>query len=411
MGNGTTLKQIEPAEARLGMYVHAFQGGWLSHSFWKGGFLLTEPAHLETIRSSAIKSITIDLARGIEMPSPLQGPPHRAMASLDAIRQEERRIEDRRLANAVADEAGRVMKDAFEAVRIGKFVDADQMVEVVRSITLSLDRNRFMLLGVMRLRAKDSYTYYHSVSVCSLMVNFARELGLAEEEVHLAGLAGLLHDIGKAAVPESILNKPGRLTVEEWQEIKQHTVRGYDLLRLAGDVPPLALDVCLHHHEKMDGSGYPFGLGAAEISLAARMGSICDVYDALTSARAYKEASSPVAAIAAMKSWPGHLDPGLLFTFMKSVGIFPVGMIIRLRSNALAIVRGNGRRASRARLTIFYDTARNALVSPRDMFLADLDDSDLLLGEADPDQFGIADWPALREMLLAGRNPLVSGGA
>ena len=192
--------------------------------------------------------------------------------------------------------------------------------------------------------------------------------------------------------------------------MRRHPEIGHALLQ-AGDVPSTALDVCLHHHEKVDGSGYPFGLVGDDISLAARMGAICDVYDALTSERAYKDASSPVAAVAAMASWSGHFDPALLFVFMKSICVFPVGMLIRLRSGHLAMMRDNGRRTSRARLTVFYDIADQRLLPPYEVYLSDIDTSATILDVPDPLHYGLANWAEVKEQLLEGHDPSIGSGA
>jgi putative nucleotidyltransferase with HDIG domain len=399
--SGNVLKRIARHEVRLGMYVHALHGGWLSHPFWRGGFLLTKADDLKAIRGSGIEGVTIDLRRGCKPATKKAAPP----ASSEPF-SPQRRAEDMRLAVRVAEEARKLVVAVFDNVRLGKPVELESTETVVQSIIQSLGRNRSMLLGVIRLRAKDEYTYFHSVAVCTLMVNLAREMGLPEDRVQRKGLAGLLHDIGKATVSEAILNKPGKLTDAEFAEVRHHARRGYDLLVKAGDVPGLALDVCLHHHEKIDGTGYPDRLKGDEISLAARMGAICDIYDALTSIRPYKGASSPVAAIAMMKSWPGHLDPDLLFTFMKSIGVFPIGMPVRLSSGQLAIVRGNGRRSSRARLTIFYDLNTRSFLEPHDLHLMDGDATDLVVAEADPEALGITGWAEVRDGLLASLHPV-----
>jgi HD-GYP domain-containing protein (c-di-GMP phosphodiesterase class II) len=134
-------------------------------------------------------------------------------------------------------------------------------------------------VSLARLKTQDDYTYMHSVAVCALMTALAKQLGLSGQESKQAGLAGLMHDVGKAGIPLEILNKPGALTDEEFDLVKQHPKKGHGFLELAGIKDPVTLDVCLHHHEKMDGNGYPDKLTGKEISLFARMGAICDVYD------------------------------------------------------------------------------------------------------------------------------------
>ncbi|MDP1756966.1 MAG: HD-GYP domain-containing protein, partial [Pseudohongiella sp.] len=163
-------------------------------------------------------------------------------------------------------------------------------------------------------------------------------IGMTAEEIRLAGAAGLLHDVGKMAVPDLILNKPGALTDSEFVIIKSHPVKGAEILTLAGGVESEVIDVCLHHHEKVDGSGYPHGLKQDEISRFARMGAICDVYDAITSNRPYKKGWGPAESIQRMAQWKGHFDPELLKAFIKAIGIYPIGSLVRLSSQRLAVV-------------------------------------------------------------------------
>ncbi|MDC6684580.1 HD-GYP domain-containing protein, partial [Leclercia adecarboxylata] len=154
-----------------------------------------------------------------------------------------------------------------------------------------------------------------------------------------AGLAGLLHDIGKIAIPPEVLNKPGALTDAEFRHVIVHPQAGHDILTGDSSMRDIALDVFLHHHERMDGTGYPHKLAGEGISLFARMGAICDVYDAVTSDRPYKKAWEAAYAVQRMVEWRGnHFDPMVFNAFVKSVGIYPVGSLVRLRSGRLAVV-------------------------------------------------------------------------
>jgi len=148
----------------------------------------------------------------------------------------------------------------FSEARMGKAVDVGNAQEMVEEIADSVMRNPGALIGLARLKTKDDYTYMHSVAVCALMVSLAKQLGLSDEETREAGLAGLLHDIGKMMISAEILNKPGKLTDDEFVAVKEHPVAGHKMLLEAKEVSAVALDVCLHHHEKVDGTGYPFGL-------------------------------------------------------------------------------------------------------------------------------------------------------
>ena len=184
----------------------------------------------------------------------------------------------------------KAVTELFQEARLGNAINIEGCMPLVTDISESLARNSSALLGLARLKHKDEYTYMHSVAVCALMLSLARQLGLDEERAREAGLAGLLHDVGKMAMPLEVLNKPGSLTDAEFAIMRSHPERGHAMLLAAGSLPESALDVCLHHHEKYDGSGYPGHLAGEDISLLARMGAVCDVYDAITSNRPYKQA-------------------------------------------------------------------------------------------------------------------------
>ena len=178
----------------------------------------------------------------------------------------------------------------------------------------------------------------HSVATCALMVALGRQVGLDETGCREAGLAGLLHDIGKAMIPLDVLNKPGKLTDAEFTVMRTHPEEGHRMVLGGQGVSEPILDVVLHHHERMDGTGYPHHLPGDQISRLARMGAICDVYDAITSNRPYKSGWDPAQSIARMASWKGHFDPTLFAAFVQSLGIYPTGSLVRMASGKLAVV-------------------------------------------------------------------------
>lgn len=390
------------------MYIHALDGPWHRHPFWLPRFLLTRPEDLDALRASGI-GLTIDESKGaaLAMPVPAnKGIPQATPAENIARRLDAHAApgiafvgEREKTAKLVARSA-KVMRQVFDSARLGRAVRSEDVVGLVDEISDSVTRNRHMFIGISRLKSKDSYTYLHSVAVCALMINLARQLGLDEMRVRELGMAGLLHDIGKMSVPTAILNKPAALDDDENRVVRSHPEKGHALL--SGDplIPPVALDVCLHHHEKVDGTGHPFRLSADQISLPARMGAICDVYDALTSNRAYKRAWTPVEAVTAMVEWEGQFDRELLFKFMASIGVFPVGMLVRLRTNRLAVTLDNGRRASRPKARAFYSTKDRAMCAIEDMVITDSLSDDQIVAEEQPEHWALDDWFLLRERIL-----------
>lgn len=398
MALNPSLKKIPVDQVRLGMHLHSVEASWLDNPFWRSRFLLKREADLDKLRRSGAASCWIDVSAGLDVdgaepaapPTPSvpvepQQPVQTAAAELAAAAaaQEEapqtvlKAREDATKAatqqevstkagtvgetppraraddeiegwHSLADELKRaagVMKqgrqvvgDLFEQARLGQALDAERCLPVVAAVTESIDRNPHALMTLSRLRKRHEYTFMHSVSVCALMVALARQMGMDEQACHEAGLAGLLHDIGKSVMPESLLEKPSKLTSEEYSVIRTHPVRGHEILQEGRLTSEHALDVSLHHHERMDGAGYPHNLTGNEISLFVRMGAICDVYDAITTHRAYKARWDPAESIARMQKWKGHFDTDIFAHFIRTVGIYPIGAIVRLESQRIAVV-------------------------------------------------------------------------
>lgn len=400
------LRKVQRDEVRIGMFIHAIEAPWFDHPFWRKKFLLTEADDLSKLRRSAIKAVTIDESRGIALETPVlvpvepPKPPAKKPAALDLLPASDRVEEVRQATKTIKRSKTAVMR-MFTDARLGKAVRAKRLAPLVEEISLLVEKNSSMLLDIVRLKTKDEYTYMHSVAVCALMINLARKLKLDESMIHEVGMAGLLHDVGKMAVPDDLLLKPGRLTDDEFATIRTHPERGAEILRRGENVPEMAIDVCLHHHEKVDGKGYPQRLGAEQLSVVARMSAICDVYDAVTSERPYKKAWSPSVALSRMMSWEGHFDQLILRAFVESLGIIPVGALVRLRSDRLAIVIGScEQEPSQPRVRVFHSIAHNRAIPHQDLDLPRSYRDDRIDGIEDPRIWGFDDWEAKRQTLL-----------
>ena len=420
------LRRVPLDEVQLGMFVHAMEGSWLQHPFWKKRFVLDSEHDLRRLRDSDIPGIIIDDERGAAL-GPKADPAHAPMISSPARkpRAASNRIsedefakpraaidplsttpcsvaEETERARTIVGKSKRAVMKMFGEARLGRVVEAADVAPLVDEISASVARNPSALINVARLKNKDEYTYMHSVAVCALMVNLARTLELNEVLVRELGLAGMLHDLGKMAVPDPVLNKPGKLTDEEFAVVREHPQRGYDLLVQAEDAPAIAAEVVLHHHEKYDGTGYPHGLKGEAISLHARMAAICDVYDAITSNRPYKDGWAPSESIARMLEWEGHFDPKLLDAFVRSIGIYPVGTLVRLRSNRLGlIVAENRREPTHPKVKAFYSIYERALTKPEIVPIGSSLRDDAIIKRELPEHWNLGDWPRLHKELMA----------
>ena len=276
---------------------------------------------------------------------------------------------------------------------MGKAVDTGGARQLVEEISDSVARNPGALISLARLKTVDDYTYMHSVAVCAMMVGLAKQLGMEAEQVRLAGMAGLMHDLGKALMPMEVLNKPGKLTDAEFNIIKTHPSEGHRMLLTGRDVSPVVLDVCLHHHEKTDGSGYPKGLKADQISLFAKMGAVCDVYDAITSNRPYKLGWDPAESLRKMAEWAnGHFDGKVFQAFVKSLGIYPIGSLVKLTSGRLGVViEQTGKSLTTPTVKVFFSTKSNMRIVPEVIDLSQPGVTEKIVSREDPAKWRFAD--------------------
>lgn len=378
------------------MHLQAFCGSWLEHPFWRTKFILTDPADIVLIRESAIREVWIDIAKGQDV-LVQAGAAEENFETVETLPPPVRQLQEKatfanevKRASRIVEKGREAVVSMFQEARMGKAIEADAAAPLVEEISNSVMRNPGALISLARLKTADDYTYLHSVAVCALMIALARKLGLDEQETREAGMAGLLHDLGKAGVPLEVLNKPGKLTEEEFALVKKHPEQGYKLLSESKGASQASMDVCLHHHEKFDGSGYPEGLAGENISLLARMGAVCDVYDAITSNRPYKAGWDPAESIKRMAEWKGHFDPVVFQAFVKSLGIYPVGSLVRLESGKLGVVTEQGEQSLlKPKVKVFFSTKSQAYIKPETIDLGR--SAEKIAGREDAEKWGIKD--------------------
>ncbi|WP_372016699.1 HD-GYP domain-containing protein [Pseudoxanthomonas sp. 10H] len=396
------FKTIHVDQLRPGMHVQRLNGPWLKHPFWRGTFIATE-RDIERLQASAVESVDIDVRRGVDVDEasgtaatddagtsapdamPLPAVPPAAAVAAPAATLESELSRARRICQDGRD----AVEAMFREVRMGRMVDPAAVLPLAEEITASVDRHPAALISIARLKTADDYTYMHSVAVSALMVALGRQLGLDEDDCREAAMGGLLHDLGKACMPVDILNKPGRLTDEEFEVMRSHPAEGERLLRASGLENASVLHMVRHHHEKFDGGGYPSRLAADATPLLTRMSAVCDVYDAITSNRPYKEGWDPGESLRRMASWKGHFDPAVLKAFVASVGIYPIGTLVRLSSDRLAVVVEQRPGAlSTPRVRVFFSARSRSQILQHDLDLADAGCGERITGVESPRQWG-----------------------
>jgi HD-GYP domain-containing protein (c-di-GMP phosphodiesterase class II) len=374
------LKKVDSSQLRVGMFIHDLDCGWMEHPFLRNRFVIASEDEIRKILASGIRSVTIDCTRGLDVADAPTVAEAEAATEAEVAAIAARPVPPLRTtlaeefdrATAIRRQAAGLVKTVMQDARLGKAVELDQVSPVVENITASILRNASALLGLSVIKNKDDYTFLHSVSVCTLLVAFCRSRGMDAGTTYQAGIGGLLHDTGKALVPDHILNKPGRLTDEEFEVVRRHPRDGYDILSRSAGIGAIPLDITLHHHERRDGTGYPDRQGEQDTSELAQMAAIVDVYDAITADRCYHKGMPAAEALRKMYEWSKfHFNPALTQEFMRCVGIYPVGTLVLLESGRLGVVvEPHETSLLTPKVNVFYSTKSETYIRPETVDLA-----------------------------------------
>jgi len=393
------FKKIAVANLLPGMYLHDLVADWMSHPFLRSRFLIHDQQTIDKIIASGIREAYIDSSRGIDVPDAptaaqvseqIEAEMKAAVAAdlpVVKVSLAQEMVEARKIQT----QASRVIREVMHDARLGLAMNMAEVEPLVEDITDSIGRNQSALLSLLHLKTHDDYTFLHSVSVCALMITFCKSLKLDPVTTREAGLGALLHDTGKMRVPDAILNKPGRFTDEEFEIMKRHPRDGYDILRATPGIGQVPLDIALHHHERMDGTGYPDRLPGAEISTLARMAAIVDVYDAITSDRCYHVGIPPAEALKKMWEWSKFdFDQTLMRAFISTIGIYPVGTLVRLDSGRLAVVvELHTSEILKPSVRVFFSTKSNVHIPPELIDLSRKGVTERIASHEDPAKWGV----------------------
>lgn len=342
------MKKIAAAQLKVGMFVVNAGLSWMDYPYlYQEEGEVTSRDQIDEILEGGYEEVFVDPSRGsylgLEDEGPieeslLQNPDALSGTSLKKVNL----VEEMGRARKIYADSLHFAREFLQGARMGYLVDYTQSEKLVESVIDSVVRNEDAMVSLTKLRSFDEYSYTHSINVAVLAVAFGKNLGLSRDRLRALGSAGIFHDLGKARIPEAILNKPGKLTADEFEVMKSHPRFGFDLLVQQGGASDQVLLGVLQHHEKFNGKGYPGGVSGNAISVLARIIAVADVYDALTSERVYKKGMMPYKALSLMYTMRGEdFHTGYVERFIKSMGIYPVGSFVRLSTREYAVVTGS----------------------------------------------------------------------
>ncbi len=387
------LKKISVSSLLPGMFVESVTKQKGSYKIANQGWVKSQAA-IDKLVAAGIEEVEIDPDKTLhdeqqtENPTPadIEGEP----AVFDPTKPQVSFNSEINKAQTLYNEAKQLQSKAFQDIKDGKRINVEPFKEVANGFIDSVFRNQDALACITRIREKDAYLLEHSVNVSVLMTIFAKHLGIERDIIHELASGALLHDIGKIKVPDHILNKPGKLTEAEFNEVKQHAKYSHEILLEAG-LSEIAVEIAGFHHERLDGSGYPFALQGEQLSQYVRMISIVDVYDALTAKRVYKDGMNPINAFKILRNdCPHGFDLDLVNKFIKCVGVHPVGTLVKLKSEKLGIVaKSNFDAPLKPVVKVFYSAKHRHYTEVKDIDLASSKVNDELEASIKPEEFNI----------------------
>lgn len=363
-------KQIRIDELQLGMRVDQLDRSWLSTPFFRHKMTITSTHQIAQLKASGVQTLIVHLEEEVGDAPVVES--KRVDAAAEAPAEETASAppvvpfeEELPAARQVYQAAKTVIQDAMNDTRLGRAINVDAVRTVISDMTDSVFRNPDALSSLSRLKRFDEYTFYHSVNTSLLAMSMGRSLGFDRAMIHLAGVGTLLHDIGKMKVPLEILNKPGRFEAHEMEIMKQHVLRGVEVLTSTTGLGSSYIQPALEHHERVNGDGYPHRRAHQDISQVGLITAVVDIYDAMTSDRCYHRGkpAHEILQLLYRLSLEGHLDTTLVQQFIQVVGIYPVGSVVELDTGETGIVKRINHDAPLAPVLLLVKSAGNTLLS------------------------------------------------
>ncbi|KKD58011.1 phosphohydrolase [Grimontia sp. AD028] len=326
------LQKVAIDNVEIGMYVEQIESQRARTKMKKPGFIRRQET-IDNLREKGVLFVYID-ADQITSDEDIQYRETK-VGKHSSVKGNDEFGAAKELVDKSKKQLSKLLNDVYE----NKPVDIEPVKQVSSDIVENIFERRDAVLWISGIREKSAYLLEHSMNVAFHLVNFGRYLELDRQTLEELAIGGLVHDIGKILVRDEVLNKPGKLSDEEFLHMKEHQTLSQPVLDSMIDLPKLSRDVSLMHHEKIDGNGYPNGLKGDELTLIGRMSCIVDIYDALTAERCYKPALSPSEAFKIMIGLtPFHLDPDLLKKFIRCIGFYPIGSVVELSNGRVGLV-------------------------------------------------------------------------
>ena len=379
------VNQLQP-----GMYVLAIASQTGAMEIAQTG-LVTNRQQVDALIRRGVLTVRVDLARsklpGGGTASPADVVTNGAGSSRQIGSGEGRELKIRRLYQEARELQGKFIRH----LKAGEPIDITPLAAVAEEMVDTMFTHGDAMLCLARIRAKDAYLMEHSMNVAILLANFGRYLGLERSVLKELTLGGLLHDVGKIMTPDEVLNKPGKLTDEEFGVMRQHVVHSYDILSNTAGISPTMLEVAANHHERLDGTGYPQRLKGDQLCLYTRMSGIVDVYDAVTADRVYKQGMQPTQAFRILlKGINQHFDAELVTKFIKCMGVYPVGTLVQLSNQRLAVVmQRNEQQPLKPMVKVIYHATLRHYLEVQWLDLARNGGQESIESTVDPKEFGI----------------------
>ncbi|MGE4318197.1 MAG: HD-GYP domain-containing protein [Deferribacterales bacterium] len=352
------MKKVSVVDLKIGDKVVKLDKNWLDTGFFSHKFLIKDQSVIDKLKSSNVDYVYIEYSEEEESIKELYSGNAESVINRhkEDIKKNYINLDEVKNAKVIYTESVKVVKSFMEDIRTGALFKDGAIKAVASNIAEITMKSKGVLASVTKLKHYDNYTFQHSMNVGIFASSLAAHLGMSHRDIERIAKAGLLHDVGKMLVPQEILNKPGKLTEEEFRIMKSHVQLGYDFL-VENGVPEDMLNLTLQHHERHDGSGYPNGLKDEEISIEGKIGAVVDIYDAITSDRCYHKGMEAAQALRLMFKWTdSHINRKVFDFFVMNVGIYPVGSLVLMDTNELGVIgRINHNKPTNPTVLIFSD--------------------------------------------------------